>query len=495
MQIRVLGPLEVRNGGGTIELPSGKARLLLAALVEQANRVVSVDRLYEILWGPEPPETAANTLQTYVAHLRKALEPHRQRRHPSRLLVTRGPGYALEVDPDQVDATRFERLAREGQRVLSTAPDAAATTLRSALDLWQGEPYADFTFEPFAQAHITRLTELRLSALEDRIEADLALGGHSAACGELAQLVGDHPLRERLWGQLMVALYRCGRQAEALAAFASLRDILCEQLGIDPSPALRRLEEAVLRQDPGLEAPGGGGQPAAAAAPVAARVPDPAPPDSMDAGEGMLAVARHDWSLAFGILSAADRVATLGGAELNALADAALFTGHPSESLSARRRAHAAFVQESQSKAAAMMAVVLAIHFAARLRLAVAGGWFQRAQRLLEGSEDSPEHGFLLWCATLFSIATGKPAEALQSARRVFELGRGLGVADLEALGLTFQGYVLVHEGKVDEGLPLMDEGMTWAVGGNVSPFPAALIFCKTISTCYELGDFRRALE
>ena len=255
MEIRILGPLEVVADSGPVNVPSGKARLLLAALVVHANRVVSTDRLFEFLWGGRPPVSAVNTLQTYVSHLRRSLEPDRTQHQPSRILITREPGYLLAVDPDRIDAARFERLVAEARLVLDSAPDRAAALLRMALSLWRGEPLADFSFEPFAQSEITRLTELRLAALEDRIEAELALGGHAALCGELAQLVREHPLRERLSSQQMVALYRCGRQAEALRAYADLREALLEQMGIDPSPSLVELEKAILRQEPALEAP------------------------------------------------------------------------------------------------------------------------------------------------------------------------------------------------------------------------------------------------
>ena len=218
MEIRILGPLEVVADGDPVDLPSGKARLLLAALVVHANQALSTDRLFEFLWRGQPPDSAANTLQTYVSHLRRSLEPERTPRQLSRLVITREPGYLLAVDRDQIDAGRFERLVGEARLVLGSAPEEAAALLHTALSLWRGEPLADFTFEPFAQSVITRLTELRLTALEDRVEAELALGRHAALCGELAQLAHEHPLRERLSGQLMVALYRCGRQAEALRA-------------------------------------------------------------------------------------------------------------------------------------------------------------------------------------------------------------------------------------------------------------------------------------
>jgi DNA-binding SARP family transcriptional activator len=189
VEIRVLGPLEVVVDGRPIELPSAKARLLLAALVVRANEVVSTERLFEVLWGAQPPESAANTLQTYVAHLRTGLEPDRARRKAGQVLVTRQPGYMLVIEPGAIDAVRFERLAEQGRRELATAPADAARTLRAALTLWRGEALSDFTYEPFTQADITRLTELRFAAPEDRIGADLSLGEHHAVVGELAQLV------------------------------------------------------------------------------------------------------------------------------------------------------------------------------------------------------------------------------------------------------------------------------------------------------------------
>jgi DNA-binding SARP family transcriptional activator/pimeloyl-ACP methyl ester carboxylesterase len=268
MEIRILGPLEIIEAGRPVDVPHGKARLLLAALVVNANRVVSTDRLFEVLWGGRPPVSGGNTLQTYVSHLRRSLEPDRTPRQQGRIVVTREPGYLFAVDPDRIDAARFERLLGEARLVLRTAPDKAAAVLRAALSLWRGEPLADFTFEPFAQSEIARLTELRLTALEDRIDAELALGGHAALCGELAQLIREHPLRERLSGQQMVAFYRCGRQAEALRAYADLRETLVEQLGIDPSPALVRLQQAILRQQPELNWP-----PTQSAAPISAPLP------------------------------------------------------------------------------------------------------------------------------------------------------------------------------------------------------------------------------
>jgi DNA-binding SARP family transcriptional activator len=500
MEMRILGPLEVVAEGHPLDLPTGKVRLLLAALVVHANQVVSTDRLFEFLWHGQPPKSAANTLQTYVSHLRRSLEPARSPRQPSRLLITRGSGYLLAVDRDQIDAARFERLVGRARPVLGTAPQEAAALLHAAESLWRGEPLTDFTFEPFAQAEITRLTELRLTALEDRIEAELVLGRHAALCGELARLVGEHPLRERLSGQLMVALYRCGRQAEALRAYADLRETLVGQLGIDPSPALGRLQVAILRQDPELDWPGaslGPAPPPVSAASPLATVEDVPVQRSLEAilGSARDAMGRCRWQEAFNLFSAADERAGLGGEDLDALAEAAFWLGRPQEAHLARQRAHARLVAEGQPRRAAMAAIVLSVNFGARRRFSVAGGWFRRAQRLLADQPEGPEHGFLAWAATMFALGTGDHDGALQAARRAFDLGRRFGVPDLQALGLVFQGYILVRDGRVEEGLLLMDEGMTWALDGQLAPTSAAVIFCRTIDTCYALGDYRRASE
>jgi DNA-binding SARP family transcriptional activator/DNA-binding beta-propeller fold protein YncE len=220
-----------------------------------ANEVVSTDRLIDELWGDSPPESAANMLQGYVSHLRKTLEPGRPRGQ-HQLLVSRTPGYVLEISPEQLDAGRFEQLVREGKRSLAEEnAELAAEQLRTALGLWRGPALADLAFEPFARAEIERLEELHLQALEDRIDADLVLGHHDDVVSELRELVDRYPLRERLRGQLMAALYRCGRQADALEVYRDGRTALTDELGIEPGPALRELEQAILQQDPKLGTP------------------------------------------------------------------------------------------------------------------------------------------------------------------------------------------------------------------------------------------------
>ena len=219
-------------------------------LLLNAGESVSTDRLIDALWGERPPETAGKALQVYVSQLRKALGSE----NGSRMLVTRPPGYALEVSDDALDVHVFDRLCGEGHDALAAGDAATAgQRLREALALWHGTPLADLRYEAFAQPHAARLEEQRLGALEDRIDADLALGRHAALVGELEELVGEHALRERLRCQLMLALYRSGRQADALAAFAAARRTLVDELGIEPGRELRELHGAVLRQDEGLE--------------------------------------------------------------------------------------------------------------------------------------------------------------------------------------------------------------------------------------------------
>jgi YVTN family beta-propeller protein len=230
--------------GRRLDLGGPRPRALLAILVLRLGEVVPIERLADELWGETPPKSAHHLLHVYVSNLRKELGGR---------LVTRAPGYVLELEPDDLDARRFGSLFAHGTRQLAAGdPAGAAKTLRKALALWHGPALADFTYEPFAKAEIGRLEELRLVAIEERIEADLALGGAAELVGELEALIGEHPLRERLRGQLMLALYRGGRQADALAAYQDTRRALVDELGLEPSEELQRVERAILTHDPTL---------------------------------------------------------------------------------------------------------------------------------------------------------------------------------------------------------------------------------------------------
>ena len=246
MEFRILGPLEVRARGREVPLPGQKPRALLAVLLLHANEVVSSDRLIEELWGEDSPARAGAALRVNVSRLRKAL--------PEDVLTTKSPGYVIGVEPEELDLHAFERLVDEGRDLLARGvASEALLRLRDALSLWRGPALADFAYESFAQRAISRLEEIKLAAVELRIEAELALGRHHELVAELEALVAEHPLRERLRSYLMTALYRAGRQAEALNAYKEARRVFVEDLGIEPSPALQELERAILRQDPSLD--------------------------------------------------------------------------------------------------------------------------------------------------------------------------------------------------------------------------------------------------
>jgi DNA-binding SARP family transcriptional activator/tetratricopeptide (TPR) repeat protein len=250
VEFRILGPLEVLDDGRPVALAGGRGRALLALLILHAGEVVPADRLIDELWGENPPPTATTALQGLVSNLRKRLEPARAGGAAPAILRTVAPGYVLTIDPARVDANLFRRLLEEAR---GAAAAERSARLRRGLSLWRGPALADFTYQPFAQHEITALEELRLVAIEERVEADLVLGRHGQLVAELEALVAEHPFRERVRGQLMVALYRAGRQAEALAVYRDARQALVDELGIEPGRGLRQLEQAILRQHPSLD--------------------------------------------------------------------------------------------------------------------------------------------------------------------------------------------------------------------------------------------------
>lgn len=247
VDFRILGPLEVLEQGESLHLSGGKKRALLVLLLLHSGESVSTERLIDALWGERPPASAANSVHIYVSQLRKTLGGGR--------LATNGGGYSLQLGHDELDARTFERLLGEGRALLVRGePEAAKTMLTEALGLWRGPPLADFAYEEFARGEIARLEELRVQTTEEGIDADLALGRAGAVVAELEALVRTHPLRERLRGQLMLALYQVGRQTEALDVYRDGRRALADELGLEPGLALQQLERSVLNHDPALEA-------------------------------------------------------------------------------------------------------------------------------------------------------------------------------------------------------------------------------------------------
>jgi DNA-binding SARP family transcriptional activator/streptogramin lyase len=248
MEFRILGSLQVLADDRQVALGGAQQREVLAILLLHRGEVVSVDRIVDELWGERPPDRATKTVQVYVSRLRKVLGDG--------VLVTRAGGYALELNGASVDADRFSRLADEGRKALDDSdPRGAREKLTAALALWRGPALADLAYEPFAQNEAARLEELRLVAVENRAEADLALGRHAELVPELEALVREHPTRERLLGALMLALYRSGRQVEALETYRDARRTLDEELGLEPGSRLQQLERSILTHDPAIEAP------------------------------------------------------------------------------------------------------------------------------------------------------------------------------------------------------------------------------------------------
>ena len=247
MEFRILGPLEVTGPEGDVALGGRKQRALLALLLLHAGEAVPSGRLIDLLWADTPPSDAAKALQVHVSRLRRALGS-------GDVLQTRAGGYLVSADADTFDLPRFESDAAKGRKLLAAGNAAGAQlAFASALSLWRGAPLADLADEAFLQSEIGRLEELYLSVLEDRIDADLALGAHAQLVSELEALVGKHPLRERLRSQLMLALYRSGRQAEALQAYNEARRALVDELGIEPGRGLQELQQSILRQDSSLD--------------------------------------------------------------------------------------------------------------------------------------------------------------------------------------------------------------------------------------------------
>jgi serine/threonine protein kinase len=247
MEFLILGPLEVSDDGRKLTLGGPKQRAVLAHLILRANRVVPADLLIDGLWGEEPPESARKTLQTYIYRLRKVLGDGR--------LEGRDGGYVLAAADGEIDSGRFETLMKQGKAQVASDPASAAAILSEALSLWRADALADVTEEPSLRGEAARLEELRLSATEHRVAAEIAMGGHSTVVSELESLTARYPLRERMWANLMLALYRSGRQAEALSTYERARQVLAEELGADPSPELQRLHEQILHRDPALGAP------------------------------------------------------------------------------------------------------------------------------------------------------------------------------------------------------------------------------------------------
>jgi DNA-binding SARP family transcriptional activator len=480
MEFRLLGPMEVLDGGTAIALRGLKPRALLARLLVTPNRTVAVDRLVDDLWGDAVPGTAVKMVQIYVSQLRKLL--------PADVLLTRPPGYLVQVDPEEIDIVRFDRLRRTGRAALEAGEAAAAAAhLRDALGLWRGEALAEFV-EPFAQAERNHLDELRLACLEDRLEADLMQGRHAELVGELAAEIARFPLRERLRKQSMLALYRSGRHADALAAYHDFRRRLDDDLGLEPSVELRELQQLILNQDPSLEL-SRGATPGARGGDVTGR---------RDLEAGLEALGRGAWEEAKARFGRALEQDGEHAEALEGWAHAARFRGDGDASLEARTRAFRAYRGRGDSRSAARAAAWLAYDTVVfRGDDAVAQGWFGHAHRLLADGDDGEERGWLAFLeGEVALVAHGDTARAAEHAARALEVGRRTGVMDLEMLALSLIGLARVAAGEIAEGMRDLDQATAAAVGGELSGLHfAGAVCCHMIYACERVHDVERAAQ
>ena len=475
MEFRLLGPMEALDRGTPLALGGLKQRALLARLLVTANRTVSVDRLVDDLWGDAVPGTAVKMVQIYVSQLRKVL--------PAEVLVTRPPGYLVQVDPEAIDVGRFDRLRRTGRAALEAGePATAASRLRDALGLWRGEALAEFG-EPFARVERNHLHELRLVCLEGRIEAELMQGRHAELVGELEAEVARLPLRERLHRQWMLALYRSGRHADALAVYDDFRRRLDDELGLEPSVQLRELQGQILNQDPSLEL-----RTKPSVGDVAGRRDLPAGFEALGRGEWDEARAAFERALADGEVPEA----------LEGWAQATRFLGDGDASLDARARAFRAYRGRGDSRSAARAAAWLAYDTVVfRGDAAVAQGWFGHAHRLLADDDEAEEHGWLAFLeGEVVLVAHGDAARAAEHAEKAVDVGRRTGVMDLEMLGLSLIGLARVAAGEIAEGMRELDQATAAAMAGELSgPHFAGAVCCHMIYACERVHDVERAAQ
>jgi DNA-binding SARP family transcriptional activator/Tfp pilus assembly protein PilF len=480
MEFRILGAVEVRRDDEVVSVGGAKPRAILAVLLLHANQAVSAGTLALVLWGEDAAPRMVRAVQVHVSRLRKALaDPD--------VLVTTPAGYVLRVRPGELDADRFQRLMDDGRRRLAAGrAEAASAAFREALSLWRGQPLAELGSAPFARPEIGRLEEQRLIALEARVEADISAGRHVEVVGELQQLVAEHPLREHLHALRMLALYRTGRQADALEAYRHTRALLVEELGIEPGPELRDLHQAMLAHDPALAPPQRGVS-------RAGERPPTTPVTTLARARD--AVARHAWGEAHDLLATADAAADLSPEDLELLAAATFWSGPTQRCVDAHARAYSGYMDDDDRRGAARVAVQLALEYATRGSASVAAGWLKRAERLLEAEPECPEQGYFAYTHARFARAQGDLDAAFRGARRAAELGRRFGHRELEILGVNFQGYVLLAQSNIKQAWALIDEASAAAIAGELAPIAAGIVFCHTISACRDVGDFRRAAE
>lgn len=468
----VLGPLTV--DGAQV---SGARRVgLVLRLLIDANHVVDVPTLVEDVWCGAAPRNASTTLQSHVSKLRSLIGRHRVEYHAG--------GYVLRLDAGELDVAKFEADVGAARAALNAGDISRSVELvDGALARWRGPAYCDVADREWAMLEAARLEEIRQASIELSLEARLAAGELDEVIERAEVAVSEQPLRELRWAHLMSALARSGRQADALRAFARLRAVLVDELGLDPSPALCALETAILQQRPDV----GVAHPTH----VHANATGPEPPifGARAAFEARDFAAARDRYVG---LPEADR---LDLRDRERLADSAWYAGDPERSVETRRQLFADCMREGDQLGAARAAIWLVVNFVTRVRMAVAAGWYHTARRLLTNLEPSVEHGYFEMVTAMFQLAAGDISGALSAARSASSAGREYDELDLETIGLMLEGVVLVRQGDVDDGVRLVDEAMALASSGSLGPFATGLVYCRSLCACLEVGDYRRASE
>lgn len=447
MEFRALGEIEVEGPDGVVELGGPNQRRLLALLIAAGRGGVGVDVLADAMWPDADPANAHGRVQTVVSRLRRALG--------SDAVATSAEGYRFEVPREAVDVHRFDDLVvRARQAPRSTGLDL----YDQALALWRGPAFGGTADLGPVQPEARRLDQLRVTATEDRFELLLELGHPVAVVADLQAMVRAEPLGERLRSQLMRALVWTGRKVEALEAYDDYRDLLGEELGLDPSPELRALHEQVLRDE----------VPPAVPTPTGAVLDGP--------------VGR--------------RIATGPSAhELEQQAWQRLWARDHDGSVAARQDAYVQLLRDGDRPGAARLAIWLGVNAAIRLKGSLAQGWFGRAERLLDGVPPGPSHGLLAALGALVAILHGELAVAIERATIAQHVGEATGDLDVQALGRVLEGWARVRTGEVTVGMALVDEAMVSAVAGELSPYLTGLVYCRTLCACLDLMDYERAVQ
>lgn len=476
IEFQVLGPTEASQAGQPIPLSGARRRALVTRLLLDAGRAVSAETLFEDVWDGHAPPAARATLQSHVCQLRKVLGDRLQKSTA---------GYVLRLDAATVDAYQFEgRVADAASQLAVGDYQAAAASLREGLGLWRGRALEDVADRPWAQPEAERLEELRRFALEQLLQARLEAGEHEQVVPDAEAAVGENPLREQRWATLMVALYRCGRQADALRAYQRLRDLLVDELGIDPSPPLTALEAAILRQDPALLPPAAQRMPGTMSAPKEAT-------DTLSLAHR--AADARDWTLACELLIAADKLAPLDANDLELLGDAAFMAGQQDTSIAARQRAHTQWLRAGDRPRAAVPALLIVGNHYVRNRPALAAGWFHRGRRLLEDEPEGPAHGVLAFTAALIALAHGEPSAAAVAASESQRIGGRFREPDIEAVGQTLYACSLMRLGRLAEAQAMLDEALAWTSSGQLGAVVTGQIFCWSTQALLAIADFERA--